>query len=110
MKTADVVSVRHLDVPATHHSNAGANVGRMISLLQHYPNISDEERIDLLGFLTKGNPDEVVRVTLLEGLEPRVAAFRRDHPRDFPSGLRAWLPFLFLLLLAATGVAWRLLV
>jgi hypothetical protein len=80
----------------------------MSDLLRRYPAIAEEERQQLLRFLTQGDEEEIVRATYGAGLEPRLIAFRKDHPREFP-GLRAWLPLFVLLLVAALGVIWRLL-
>ena len=110
MKIANVVSVQDRD-SATSPAPAGrasARLGRMADLLRAYPDITDEDRVQLLEFLTAGAPDEVVQVTHMQGLEPRFAAFRKAHPRDFPQGMRGWLPMIVFAVIIVAAVAWRL--
>lgn len=66
----------------------------MSELLRRYPNINDADRLELVEFLKKGHPDVIAMATYGAGLEPRVVAVKRDHPEHFPSGFRAWLPWL----------------
>ncbi len=96
------------DAPRTHATLPESPVARMSDLLRRYPAIAEEERQQLLQFLTQGDEEDIVKATYGAGLEPRLIAFRKDHPREFP-GLRAWLPLFVLLLVAALGVIWRLL-
>lgn len=111
MKIANVVSVQDRGVPATSSEEvrSSTRVGEMSNLLRRYPAVEQHELEELLAFLTGGCPEEVVQVTHLQGLEPRYQALRKDHPRQFPSGLRAWLPMLLFCVLALVAVAWRLL-
>lgn len=111
MKTANLSPVqnRHTRDAASDTDQSGPRVERMSSLLRRYPKIEEEERVQLLRFLTAGPQEEIVQVTHLQGLEPRFRAFRADHPREFPTGVRAWLPMILFVLLAGVGVAWRLL-
>lgn len=81
---------------------------RMSDALRRYPAISDEERRQLLNFLVDGDREEVAIATSVSGLEPRLAAFRKDHPEHFP-GLRAWLPLALLGLVTVLALLWRLL-
>ncbi len=106
MKIANVSSVVDRGPLTPVHDNS--RVERMTALLRRYPNIEDGERQELLTFLTQGPPDEVVRVTHLEGVEPSVRAFRADHPREFRSGWRGWLPMILFVAIAVIGVVWRL--
>lgn len=110
MKTANVVSVRDRDLCHDAPEQAGqARIDRMSRLLRLYPAIEEDERQQLLAFLTAGPQDEIVQVTQLLGLEPRFHAFRKDHPAAFPVGIRSWLPLILFVMIAVVGVAWRLL-
>ncbi len=75
-----------------------ASSPRMSELLRRYPNIQDGERLELVDFLKKGHPDSIALATYGAGLETRVIAVKRDHPEHFPSGIRALLPWLVLLM------------
>jgi hypothetical protein len=110
MKIANIVSVQDRDslaapVPAAAVSK---RLGRMADLLRAYPDIPDEERLSLLEFLTKGVPEEIVQVTHMQGMERSFAAFRKAHPRDFPQGLRSWLPMILFGAIIVMAVVWRL--
>jgi len=110
MKIANVVSVQdrdHLAEPVPVVS-ASKRMGRMADLLRAYPSISEPERLQLLEFLTKGVPEEVTQVTHMQGMERSVAAFRKAHPRDFPQGLRSWLPMILFGGAMLVAVFWRL--
>jgi len=111
MKIANVVSVQSRGTPVTSTQDvrAGSRADRMSNLLRRYPEIEDQERQELLNFLTRGPQEEIVDVTRLQGLEPRYEAFRKDHPREFSSGLRGWLPMILLIAVALLGVARRIL-
>ncbi len=111
MKIANVVSVQDRGSPGTSSEEVRLNtrVERMSTLLRRYPTIEPPEREELLAFLTGGSPEEIVHVTHLPGLQPRYQTIRKDHPREFASGLRGWLPMLVFLVLALAAVAWRLL-
>ena len=80
MKTANVVSVRDRGTSATgfDHNPSDSRIDRMTTLLRCYPQIEEEERVQLLGFLTTGPEEEIVQVTLLQGLEPRFTGSRAD--------------------------------
>lgn len=110
MKIANVVSVQDRDsldasAPAGRPS---ARLDRMADLLRAFPDISDEDRRQLLDFLTKGVPEEIAQVTHMQGMERSFAAFRKAHPRDFPQGLRSWLPMIVFGAIIVIAVAWRL--
>ncbi len=109
MKMANVVAVQDRDSLRSPSAKAVGRIDRMTTLLRRYPAIEDQERQEVLSFLSTGPQEEVVLVTHAEGLEPRVRAFRKDHPEAFPSGLKAWLPMIVFVVVAALGVAWRLL-
>ena len=110
MKIANVVSVQDRDSLATPASTGSVSkrLGGMADLLRAYPDISDAERLQLLEFLTKGPPEEVVQVSHMQGLEPCFAAFRKAHPREFPQGVRGWLPMIVFAVIIVAAVAWRL--
>lgn len=109
MKTANVVSVQDRGFTgASAQTRNGNRVESMTRLLRLYPEISEEEHQSLLTFLTKGAQEEIIEVTQLQGLEPRYLAFRKDHPREFPAGVRAWLPLIIFALVAIIGIAWRM--
>lgn len=111
MKTANVVSVRDRGpLDATRDSGVAASrVARMSALLRCYPAIDDRERELLLGFLISGAQEEIVQATYLQGLEAQLAAFRKDHPRQFRSGLAGWLPMIIVFVgIPVLGVVWRL--
>jgi hypothetical protein len=110
MKIANVVSVQDRDslaepAPAV---SASKRLGRMADLLRAYPNISEAERVQLVDFLTKGVPEEIAQVTYMQGMEKCFAAFRKAHPRDFPQGLRGWLPMVVFGAIIVIAVVWRL--
>ena len=84
-----------------------ARTERMTTLLRRYPQIEEEERVELLNFLTNGSPEEIVQVAHLQGLEPRFEQFRADHPKKFRTGLRGWLPMIIFILVAVAGIVWR---
>lgn len=111
MKIANVVSVRDRDIPSESSNNtpSASRIETMTRLLRLYPSIDNEERLQLLSFLTTGPQEEIVQVTRLQGLEPRFRAFREDHPAAFPVGVRSWLPLILFVVIAAIGVSWRLL-
>ena len=104
----------HINAPAGAIPSAApaqavpARVARMSDVLRRYPSISEEEREQLLRFLVEGDREEVVRATSGSGLEPRLIAFRKDHPEHFP-GFRAWLPLVLLIVVTVVGVLWRVL-
>jgi hypothetical protein len=85
-----------------------ANPAAMSELLRRYPNIAEDERQQLLRFLTQGAQEDIVRATYVAGLEPRLIAFRKDHPEHFP-GLRSWVPLALIILVTVVGVLWRVL-
>ncbi len=95
--------------PADASANAATpRTERMTTLLRRYPEIAEEERAELLAFLTSGSPEEIVQVAHLQGLEPRFLQFRSDHPKDFRTGLRGWLPMIAFILVALIGIIWRM--
>jgi len=112
MKTANVVSVRDsgplngTNPPATQ---AAPSIARMSDALRRYPEISEEERQQLIRFLKHGAQEDIVQATYVLGLEPRLIAFQKDHPKDFPGGLKAWTPFALLVLVPLLAVLWHLL-
>lgn len=110
MKTANVVSVQDRDSLAApaFAGPSSKRLGRMADLLRAYPEISDADRLQLLEFLTQGPPDEVAQVTHMQGMERSFAAFRKAHPREFPQGLRGWLPMIVFGAIIVIAVAWRL--
>ena len=110
MKIANVVSVEDRDNLAAPAPAASASkrVGRMADLLRAYPDIADAERLQLLEFLTEGVPEEIAQVTHMQGMERSFAAFRKAHPREFPQGLRGWLPMILFGIIIVLAVAWRL--
>jgi len=113
MKIANVVSVR--DAGPLAETNPQANktapisVPRMSDALRRYPEISEEERQQLIQFLKHGAQEDIVQATYVVGLEPRLIAFQRDHPEHFPRGLKAWGPFAVLVLVPLIAVIWHLL-
>ena len=107
MKIANVVSVQSRGISGTSAQGAGSRLDRMSNLLRRYPDIEDQERRELLAFLTGGPPEEVVEVSRLRGLEQSYRRFRADHPREFSSDLRAWLPMILLVAITIVAVAWR---
>jgi hypothetical protein len=76
-----------------------AKASAMIPLLRAYPAIGEDDRLILLDFLLTGHPDEVANATYMDGMQPYVTAFKRDHPKAFRSGARMWLPLLGLVAL-----------
>jgi hypothetical protein len=110
MKIANVVSVQDRDSLATPApaGPASARLGRMADLLRAFPDIADAERLQLLEFLTKGVPEEIAQVTYMQGMERCFTAFRRAHPRDFPQGVRSWLPMIVFGVIILIAVGWRL--
>ncbi|WP_166039163.1 hypothetical protein [Sphingosinicella sp. YJ22] len=110
MKIANVVSVQDRDDLAAPAPTGPASkrLGRMADLLRAFPAISDEERRQLLDFLTKGMPEEIAQVTHMQGMERSFAAFRKAHPSDFPQGWRSWLPMIVFGAIIVIAVAWRL--
>jgi len=90
-------------INATIRPNAAS---RMSDLLRRYPNIADEERLQLIEFLKNGHPDDIVQATYAVGLEPRLIALRKDHPGHFPSGLRTWGPLAMLVILPIIALIW----
>lgn len=76
-----------------------AKASAMIPLLKAYPAITEDDRLALLDFLQTGHPEEIANATYMDGMEPYVTAFKRDHPREFRSGYRMWLPLLGLIAL-----------
>lgn len=110
MKIANVVSVQDRDslAMAASAGPVSARLGRMADLLRAYPDIPDEERLQLLEFLTKGIPEEIAQVTHMQGMERSFAVFRKAHPRDFPQGLRSWLPMILFGVVIVLAVVWRL--
>lgn len=110
MKIANVVSVQDRDDLAAPASTGSASkrLGRMADLLRAFPAIADADRLELLEFLTKGPPDDIVQVSHMQGMERSVAAFRKAHPSDFPQGWRSWLPMIVFGAIIVIAVAWRL--
>ena len=113
MKTANVVSVRDAGPlagsnPSTPQA-APVSISRMSDALRRYPQISEEERRQLIQFLKHGAQEDIVQATYVVGLEPRLIVFQRDHPEHFPRGLKAWGPFAVLVLVPLLAVLWHLL-
>ena len=110
MKIANIVSVQDRDslAAAVPAGSPSKRLCRMADLLRAYPNIADAERLQLLEFLTKGVPEEIAQVTHMQGMERSFAAFRKAHPREFPQGLRGWLPMILFGAIIVLAVAWRL--
>ncbi len=77
-------------------------------LLRRYPEIAEEERLELLEFLTNGSQEEIVQVAHLQGIEPRFLQFRSDHPKEFRTGFRGWLPMILFIVVAVIGIIWRM--
>jgi hypothetical protein len=69
-----------------------ASLERASHLLRLYPDISPEEKGALVRFLKEGPPDDVARLTFGSGLGERITALKKDHPEDFATGPRIWLP------------------
>jgi hypothetical protein len=92
---------------ARARSEAPSTEQRMTDLLRRHPEIDEEGRRELIAFLKRGHPDELARAVYEHGLEARAVAFKKANPEHFASGLRAWLPWLGLLLgvLALIGLA-----
>lgn len=82
---------------ASRGTGRAAAAPRMTDLLRRYPRIEDGERLELIDFLKNGHPDEVAKTVYLEGMEPRVIAFKRDHPDQFSTGFKVWLPWILVL-------------
>lgn len=99
--TADAADAARLDLPVAQRS-ASALAERMADALRRYPAIGAHERDALIRFARHGAPEDIARAFYVSGLEPQLIAFKKDHPRDFATGLRAWLP---LLLMAAAAAA-----
>jgi hypothetical protein len=108
---ANVVSVQDRGTRATasDRTQPGSRIEKMADLLRRYPKIEEDERTQLLNFLTTGPQEEIVLVTYRPGMEPRYGAFRADHPSDFPSNIKAWIPLIVLVIITVVGVTWRLL-
>lgn len=94
----------HADASVT----TNARTERMTTLLRRYPEIAEAERAELLAFLTNGSQEEIVQVAHLQGLEPRFLQFRSDHPKQFRTGLRGWLPMIAFIVIALIGIVWRM--
>jgi hypothetical protein len=113
MKIANVVSVRDAGPLAGSNPQAPQaapiSVSRMSDALRRYPEISEEERQQLIQFLKHGAQEDIVQATYVVGLEPRLIVFQRDHPEHFPRGLKAWGPFAVLVLVPLIAVVWHLL-
>jgi hypothetical protein len=85
----------------TARSAATASLDRASHLLRLYPDVSAEERGELVRFLKEGPPDDVARLTFGSGLADRITALKKDHPGDFATGARIWAPFALFTLAAA---------
>ena len=110
MNNRTASSAEDVDVPARPSDRPADRrwaPEQMTDALRRYPNINDAERKELLDFLHEGPREEVVKATHVEGLEPRLIAFRRDHPEHFPGGFRSMLPLLLLLVVPLVALAWR---
>lgn len=99
MSFQSTAPVSGVAVQPRSNQTSRAKASAMIPLLRAYPAISEDERLALLDFLQTGHPDEVANATYMDGMEPYVTAFKRDHPQVFRSGYRMWLPLLGLLAL-----------
>jgi hypothetical protein len=107
MKQANATVLRTGPLVDPEAKPAAASPAAMSEALRRYPDIDDELRLQLIHFLNHGHPDEIARVTYGDGLEPRLAVFKKDHPEHFKSGLKAWLPlllFVVVTLLVIVGV------
>lgn len=114
MKTANVASVRDLgpldrNEAAADPPAALASVPRMSDILRRYPDVGEEERQALIHFLKNGSQEDIAQAAYVDGLEPRLIAFRKDHPEHFPAGLKAWGPLALLVLVPLLAVLWRFL-
>ena len=94
--------------PADVTITTNARTERMTTLLRRYPEIAEEERLELLEFLTNGSQEEIVQVAHLQGIEPRFLQFRSDHPKEFRTGFRGWLPMILFIVVAVIGIVWRM--
>lgn len=78
-----------------------AAASRMSELLRRYPDLQDQERVELVEFLINGHPDALAMATYGAGLVSQATAVKKDHPEYFPSGMRTLLPWLGVLVVVA---------
>ncbi len=74
------------------NSAATPSLDRATLLLRRYPDVSPDEKDELVQFLKEGPPDDVARLTFGSGLDDRITALKKDNPGDFATGPRIWLP------------------
>ncbi len=92
--------------PGAHSPVPPGSAAQMSDALRRYPNIAEEERERLLHFLKHGAQEDIVRATYVAGLEPRLIAFRKDHPEHFP-GVKSWVPLALIILVTILAILWR---
>lgn len=96
----------------TCKNEAGAAVQpaaeRAEEIFGRYPDISEEERRELLLFLKEGRHLDIGLVTGNPEIKDQVAAFRQDHHRALRLGFGEGAAFVILLTALLGGLFWLL--
>jgi hypothetical protein len=102
--TAAPASGAALRSPPAHRPERPAPVSaqQMSDLLRRYPDVTDAEKLELVDFLKRGNPDTLAMVTYGSGLVSKVKEVKRDNREHFSSGVRLVVPWLAFLTLVLT--------
>lgn len=85
----------------TSITNAAAD--RVRQLLSTYPKITPEETQEILVFLKKSPALDVALLGTIEELRPALAAFRRDHAREFRISPVQWAAVAALVVVTLIG-------
>jgi hypothetical protein len=78
---------------------------RIATLLGRYPNVSDEEREEILAFMKEGRHLEIGLLTSNGKVRPQLDAFMEEHKRHFRIGA-ADLTKLFVVFAILATVSW----
>ena len=109
MKQARVISVR--DVPASEKYDPALTDpkgrARAEELLGRYPDTTVEETAEIRNFLTKGKILEVGLVSGSDEFRDKVAAFRKEHSRDFRLKPHELLGFFAIIGLPVAALVWH---
>lgn len=104
--TSNTAHAGAVGAPAAAHRRPHTPTAEtMAEALRRYPAIGEEERAALVRFLREGPSEGIARAIHMNGLDAQLAAFKKTHPGDFPTGLRAFAPLLLLTAAAALLLA-----
>lgn len=76
----------------------------MESLLENYPAITEQERLEILHFLTKASVIDAALLTCNDAIRENLEAFKLDNHKQLGITMKNWIYLLGLLGLSALAV------